>query len=64
VLLGYYREIRTTFRTEKGALGRMKKIARYFTEGVPNGRVLRQAIWHSDTVEEAETRVRLFFATG
>ncbi|MBW2257775.1 MAG: tRNA-dihydrouridine synthase family protein, partial [Deltaproteobacteria bacterium] len=38
VLLGYYREIRTTFRTEKGALGRMKKIARYFTEGVPNGR--------------------------
>jgi len=64
VLLGYYRQVRATFRTERGALGRMKKIARYFTEGVPNGRVLRQAIWHADTVEEAEARVRRFFATG
>jgi tRNA-dihydrouridine synthase B len=62
VLLRYYREIRETFRTEKGALGRMKKIARYFTEGVEHGEVLRTAIWHSDSVEEAEERVRWFFA--
>jgi len=61
VLLGYYQAIRTRCRNDLGALGRMKKIARYFTEGVEHGHVLRQAIWHSDTVEQAEARVRRFF---
>lgn len=61
VLLGYYEAIRTRFRSDLGALGRMKKIARYFTGGVPHATILRDAIWHSDTVDEAEFRVRLFF---
>ncbi len=63
VLLGYYAAIRTLFQNDRGALGRMKKIARYFTDGVPNGAVLRQAIFHSHTVDEAYERVRGFFDT-
>ncbi len=62
VLLDYYGAIRTRFCNDRGALGRMKKIARYFTEGVEDGDVLRYAIWHSRTVEEAEEGVRSFFA--
>lgn len=61
VLLGYYEALRSTFRNDHGALGRMKKIARYFTQGLPNGGVLRTAIFHSQTVEEAYDRVRAFF---
>lgn len=60
-LLGYYDALRTRFHSDKGALGRMKKIARYFTEGVTDGARLRQLIFHSQTVEEAEERIRAFF---
>ncbi|MCB9685156.1 MAG: tRNA-dihydrouridine synthase [Alphaproteobacteria bacterium] len=58
VLLDYYRVVRATFESDRGALGRMKKIARYFQD-VPE---LRQRILHSETPEEAEERVRDFFA--
>ena len=61
VLLGYYDAMRPTFRTDKAALGRMKKIARYFTAGLPNGAELRQAIFHSQSVDEAYDRVRTYF---
>jgi len=61
VLLGYYDALRPEFRTDKAALGRMKKIARYFAGGLPDGAVLRQAIFHSQTVDEAYLRVRDFF---
>lgn len=60
-LLGYYAALRTTFRTDLGALGRMKKIAKYFAEGVQDGEALRGLILHASTVEEAEDRVRAFF---
>ena len=60
-LLGYYESLRTRFHSDKGALGRMKKIARYFTEGVQNGAELRQLIFHSHSVEEAEDNIRDFF---
>jgi len=62
ILLDYYGSVRRHSRTDLYALGRMKKIARYFTDGVPHGAALRQAIWHSATVDEAEDRVRAFFA--
>lgn len=62
VLLAYYDALRTTFRSDKGALGRMKKIARYFTAGLPDGAILRQAIFHSQTIPEATTRIREYFA--
>lgn len=60
-LLGYYDSLRNRFHSDHGALGRMKKIARYFTEGVHNGAELRQLIFHSHTVDEAEANVRAFF---
>lgn len=62
VLLGYLEAIRTTFRSDRGALGRFKKIARYFTDGVENGEVLKRAIFHSQSNEEAIERVEAFFA--
>ena len=61
VLLGYYDNIRPLFRTENGALGRMKKIARYFTEGLDGGGALRTALFHSQTVDEAYDRAREYF---
>lgn len=60
-LLGYYESLRPRFKNDHGALGRMKKIAKYFTEGMPHGEVLRKAIHHANTVEEAYVRVRAYF---
>ncbi len=61
VLLSYYSVLEQLSRTEKGALGRMKKIARYFADGVPRGDELKQAIFHSHEVEEVFDRVRTHF---
>jgi nifR3 family TIM-barrel protein len=61
VLLHYFGSIREAFRTDRGALGRFKKIAKYFTEGVQGGDNLRFAILHSDTPEQAEEAVRRHF---
>jgi len=63
VLLRYFEEIRGRFRNDRGALGRFKKISNYFTRGLPNGLVLRQQIFHSQTVEEALERVNTYFDT-
>ncbi len=62
VLLDYYDVLRATFRTDKAALGRMKKIARYFTGGLEDGAALRKAIFHSQSIDEAYDRVRTHFA--
>lgn len=61
VLVGYYEALRTRFRNDHGALGRMKKIARYFTEGVAHGDELRQGIFHARSVEETYDRIRGHF---
>lgn len=61
VLLSYFSEIRQRFRNDRGALGRFKKISNYFTRGLPKGTVLRQQIFHSQTVEEALERVEAHF---
>jgi tRNA-dihydrouridine synthase len=61
VMLGYFQQIRDRFRHERGALGRFKKIAKYFTHGVPYGSELREAVLHSDTPEAAIDIVRTFF---
>lgn len=61
VLLGYFEDIRARFHNDRGALGRFKKIARYFTEGVPDGEVLKQQIFHSQRAEEAIEVVNAFF---
>jgi tRNA-dihydrouridine synthase len=64
VLLRYFAEIRHRFGNDRGALGRFKKIANYFTRGLPKGTVLRQQIFHSQTVEEALERVDAYFVAA
>jgi nifR3 family TIM-barrel protein len=61
VLLGYFSSIREEFRTDNGALGRMKKIANYFTHGLPHGSALRVAFLHSRTVDEAVAHTERYF---
>jgi nifR3 family TIM-barrel protein len=63
VLLAFYATIRQHSSHERGALGRMKKLARYFTDGVDGGDDLRTRILHADTVDDAFDEVRAFFAT-
>ncbi len=57
VLLGYFERLRRGFHTDHGALGRIKKLARYFP-----GETLRDAIWHSADVDDAMARTRSWFA--
>jgi tRNA-dihydrouridine synthase len=61
VLLGYFESIRGEFFTDRGALGRMKKIANYFTHGLPYGTDLRLAFLHSQSIEEAIDHVNAYF---
>ncbi|HMV68071.1 MAG TPA: tRNA dihydrouridine synthase DusB [Myxococcota bacterium] len=61
VLLGYFREIRERFGSDAGALGRWKKISRYFTEGVARGELLRDGILHAASVDEVLDVVPAFF---
>ncbi|MEM6931147.1 MAG: tRNA-dihydrouridine synthase, partial [Myxococcota bacterium] len=61
VLVEYYGVLERTSHSEKGALGRMKKIGRYFTEGVPRGDELRQAIFHAHAVTEVFDRIAAHF---
>ena len=61
VLLAYYATIRELFDHDKAALGRMKKIARYFCDGVDEGDDLRTGILHASSPDEAEDRIRAFF---
>jgi nifR3 family TIM-barrel protein len=61
VMLGYFADIRDRFGHDRGALGRFKKIAKYFTHGVPFGSELRESVLHTDTPDEAIAVVRDFF---
>ena len=62
VLLGYYDAILERFGSEQGALGRWKKITKYFTEGQPHGEVLQRAVRRAQTVEEARAGAAAYFA--
>lgn len=62
VLLGYLEAIRPHFKNDRTALGRFKKIAKHFTDGVQGGAVLKTAVLHSPTLEIAVERVEAFFA--
>lgn len=62
VLLRYFDQIRGDFRDERGALGRMKKIANYFTHGLPHGSELRAAFLHAQSIEEAIDHTYRYFA--
>ncbi len=61
VLIDYYESCRTWFRSDRGALGRMKKISNYFTHGLPYASELRTTILRSQTVDEAISAVNRYF---
>ena len=61
LLLSYLEEIIPGFGTRTGALGRFKKIARYFALGAVNGKQLQYDILHSATIEEAQDIVHRHF---
>jgi nifR3 family TIM-barrel protein len=61
VLLGYFASLRSEFKNDRGALGRMKKIANYFTAGLPFASDLRFAILHSESPDSAIAEVNQFF---
>jgi len=53
VLLAYFDAIRGTFQHEKAALGRFKKIAKYFVDGVRDGEQLKLRVLRSETPDQA-----------
>jgi len=61
VLLGYFAELRERFAYDRGALGRFKKIANYFTHGVPYGSLLREGVLHAQSPDAAIDVVKTFF---
>jgi nifR3 family TIM-barrel protein len=60
-LLGYLEALRPNFHREHAVLGRFKKIAAYFTHGLPHGVGLRTGILHAHTIEEARQRALDYF---
>jgi hypothetical protein len=42
-------------------LGRIKKVTGYFTKGLPYGSKLRERIFHSQTVADAERSLNEYF---
>ena len=62
VLLGYLEALRPRSRTERGALGRFKKIANHFTRGLPHGsELLRTKVLRSQSIDEAVAHVHAYF---
>jgi tRNA-dihydrouridine synthase B len=62
VLLRYLEDIRPKCKTERAALGRFKKISNHFARGVPGGSQLRHDVLHSQSIDQAISVVRAFFA--
>jgi nifR3 family TIM-barrel protein len=61
VLLGYFEVLQRNSKNDRQALGRMKKIARYFTANLPDAERLRTTVLHAQSIEEATTGVTSFF---
>lgn len=61
VLLAYFGAIRDTFRHEKAALGRFKKIAKYFADGLDGGDEMKRRILHASSPDEAIAAVNDHF---
>ena len=62
VLLGYFDAILERFGNPEWALGRWKKISKYFCDGVENGEQLKMSVLRSQNVEGARDAVKSFFA--
>ena len=61
VLLGYLADIRARFGADRPALGRFKKVANHFTQGLPQGEEVRTRILRSDTIPEAVAHAEAYF---
>jgi tRNA-dihydrouridine synthase len=61
VLIQYLDSIRDRFRSERGVLGRFKKISNYFTKGLPHGSELRVLVLRSQSIEEAVEKLDAYF---
>jgi tRNA-dihydrouridine synthase B len=61
VLFGYLASIEGRFRSERGTLGRFKKISNYFTKGLPYGSEVRTLVLRSQSIEEAVTHLEVYF---
>ena len=61
VLLGYLESLNGRFRSERGTLGRFKKISNYFTKGLPYGGDVRTLVLRSQTIEEAVEHLEVYF---
>jgi hypothetical protein len=59
VLLAYFAAVRACFDSDRGALGRMKKISKYFCEGIAVE--LQRAVLRAETADQAEHEVRAWF---
>lgn len=62
VLLGYLADIRARFGSDKAALGRFKKIANYFTQGLPQGEEVRMDLLRSHAIPEVIEKAEAYFA--
>lgn len=61
VLLEYFASIRAVFEHDRAALGRFKKIAKYFIDGIHNGEALRQRVLRAPSPELAIERIHEHF---
>ncbi len=61
-LLAYVDGVRATFRTESGALGRVKKLAAYATRGLAGGADLRRRVFHAGSLSEVEAALATWAA--
>jgi len=61
VLLEHYARVLARSDHPRGALGQMKRIIGYYTEGIPGIEVLRRQVFHSRSPDEAIALVNRFF---
>jgi nifR3 family TIM-barrel protein len=61
VLLRYLAAIETRFHSEKGTLGRFKKIANHFTQGLPHAEGLRVRVLRSQSLLQARDELDSYF---
>ena len=61
LLFDYMAVVEARCHTEKGALGRTKKLCGYYTHGLPHGAPLRQAVFHSHSMEEVRAHLARYF---
>jgi len=61
VLLGYLDSLNGRFRSERGTLGRFKKISNYFTKRLPYGGDVRVLVLRSQSIDEAVEHLEIYF---